>query len=70
MMARVAALLILASQLLLLWCVLAPSGRTSIWFTLVGHPLVIVGVALGTWALTRRLMRESQERKAAAREGS
>ena len=59
-MGRVAALLILASQILLLWVVFDPTGPPSIWFSFVGHPLVAVGVALGLWGLTRRLMRESR----------
>ncbi len=61
-MARVAALLILLSQLLLLWVVFAPTGATSIWFMFVGHPLVALGVGLGIWALTRRLTTEARER--------
>ena len=62
-MGRIAALLILVSQLLLLWVVFDPAGPPSIWFTFVGHPLTAVGVVLGIWALTRRLMREAQERE-------
>lgn len=63
-MARVAALLILVSQLLLLWVVFDPTGPPSIWFTFVGHPLTALGVVLGVWVLSRRLMREAKERKA------
>jgi hypothetical protein len=63
-MGRVAALLILASQLLLLWVVFDPTGPSSIWFSFVGHPLAAGGVVLGVWALTRRLMREARERGA------
>ena len=59
-MGRVAALLILASQILLLWVVFDPTGTPSIWFSFAGHPLVAVGVALGLWVLTRRLIRESR----------
>ena len=59
-MGRVAALLILASQILLLWVVFDPTGPPSIWFSFAGHPLVAVGVALGLWVLMRRLMRESR----------
>ncbi len=59
-MGRVAALLILASQILLLWVVFDPTGPPSIWFSFAGHPLVAVGVALGLWVLARRLMRESR----------
>ncbi len=62
-MGRIAALLILVSQLLLLWVVFDPAGPPSIWFTFVGHPLTAAGVVLGIWALTRRLMREAQERE-------
>ena len=66
-MGRVAALLILVSQLLLLWVVFDPTGPTSIWFTFVGHPVAGAGVVLGIWALTRRLLREAQEREAVER---
>ena len=59
-MGRLAALLIVLSQLLLLWVVFDTTGQTSIWFTFVGHPLVAVGVALGIWVLTRRLMSDAR----------
>ena len=59
-MGRVAALLILASQILLLWVVFDPTGPPSIWFSFAGHPLVAMGVALGLWVLMRRLIRESR----------
>jgi hypothetical protein len=65
MMARIAALLVIASQLILIWVALAPSGRSAIYFMFVGHPLVAVGVVLALVALTRRLMRERGARKAA-----
>jgi hypothetical protein len=65
MMARIAASLVIASQLLLVWVALAPSGRSAIYFTFVGHPLVVVGCGLGVVALTRRLVREREARKAA-----
>jgi hypothetical protein len=58
MMARVAAVLVIVSQLLLIWVSLRPSGWSAIYFTFVGHPLVLVGCLLGLIALTRRLMRE------------
>jgi H+/gluconate symporter-like permease len=63
-MGRVAALLILASQILLLWVVFDPTGLPSIWFSFAGHPLVAVGVALGLWVVTRRLMGAAHERNA------
>ncbi len=67
-MGRVAALLILVSQLLLLWVVFDSTGPASIWFTFVGHPLTAAGVALGIWVLTRRLLREAQEHEAGERQ--
>jgi hypothetical protein len=67
-MGRVAALLILASQALLLWVVFDPTGLPSIWFSFVGHPMVGVGAALGFWVVTRRLMREAHERKMVERQ--
>jgi hypothetical protein len=63
MLARIAALLVIASQLILIWVSLAPSGRSSVYFMVAGHPLAIVGVALGIVALTRR---KARERRAAA----
>jgi hypothetical protein len=54
-MGRVAAMLILLSQLLLVWVAIAPSGTTAIWFTFVGTPCLLTGCALGLWALARRL---------------
>ena len=64
MMARIAAAMVIASQLVLIWVALAPSGRSAIYFTFVGHPLVVVGCALGLVALTRRLMQERAAREA------
>lgn len=67
MMARIAALLVIGSQLILIWVSLAPSGRSAIYFTFVGHPLVVVGCGLGVVALTRRLLRERGGQKAGER---
>ena len=64
MMARIAAALVIASQLLLIWVALAPSGRSAIYFMFIGHPLVVVGSTLGFVALTRRLARERAAREA------
>ena len=47
MMGRVAAILILASQLVLVWLALQPNGTTAIWFSFVGHPLLAIGCILG-----------------------
>ena len=66
-MGRLAALLIILSQLLLLWVTFEPSGASAIYFSFVGTPLLGVGAVLGLVALTRRLRREAAER-AAARE--
>ncbi len=57
-MGRIAAILILASQLVLVWVAVQPNGTTAIWFSFVGHPLLAVGCSLGLWALTRRLRGE------------
>jgi len=65
MMARIAAAMVIASQLILVWVALAPSGRSASYFMFVGHPLVVVGCALGAVALTRRLLRERTEGKPA-----
>ena len=64
MMARIAALLVIISQLILVWMVLTPSGRSAIYFMFVGHPLMVLGSVLGIIALTRRLARERAERRA------
>jgi hypothetical protein len=67
MMARIAAVLVIVSQLILIWVALAPTGRSASFFMFVGHPLVGVGCALGVIALTRRLMRERASERAAQR---
>ena len=67
-MARIAAALVIGSQLLLIWVALAPSGRSASYFMFLGHPLVVVGCALGLIALTRRIMRQRDARSAASRD--
>jgi hypothetical protein len=59
-MARFAALLILLSQVLLLWVAWEPTGTTAIWFVFVGHPMLGAGCVLALWALSRRLRRERE----------
>ena len=59
LMGRAAGILILLSQLLLVWVALAPSGTSAIWFSFVGTPCLVMGCALGLWALSRRLRREA-----------
>jgi hypothetical protein len=66
LMGRLAALLILMSQLLLLWVTFAPSGASATWFSFAGTPMLVVGVPLGFLALTRRLRREAAEKAAGA----
>ena len=61
-MGRLAALLILLSQILLLQVAWETTGTTAIWFTFVGHPLLGAGIVLALWALSRRLRRERQTR--------
>ena len=63
-MGRLAALLILASQILLLWVTFAPSGESATWFSFAGAPMLAVGVSLGFLALTRRLRREAAQKAA------
>ena len=65
MIARIATVLVIASQLILIWVSLAPNGRSASIFMFVGHPLVFVGSALGVVALTRRLLRERALARAA-----
>ena len=65
MMARIAASLVIASPLILIWVALAPSGQSAIYFMFVGHPLVAVGSVLALVALTRRLIRERGASRAA-----
>jgi len=57
-MGRAAGILILLSQLLLVWVALAPSGMSAIWFSFVGTPSLGLGCVLGLWALSRRLRRQ------------
>ena len=64
MMARIAALLVIVSQLLLVWMALAPTGKSAIYFSFVGHPLLAAGIVLAFFALRRRLMRESAAEEA------
>ena len=54
-MARLASLLVLVAQALLVWVALAPSGPTAIWYTFVGTPLLAVGCVLALVALGRSL---------------
>jgi len=63
------AALVIASQLILVWVALFPSGRSAIYFTFLGHPLVVVGCGLGAVALARRMVRERGARQAVERVG-
>jgi hypothetical protein len=64
-LARIAALLVILSQAILIWVCLEPSGTSAIFFTFVGHPLVAAGYVLALIALTRRLRRQRAARAAA-----
>lgn len=61
MIARFAALLVLISQVILVWIAFDVHGRSAIWFTFVGHPVLAVGLLLGLWAMLHRLRRERRE---------
>lgn len=58
MMARLAALLVLASLAILLWSTFTMTGYSAIVFSFVGHPLLGMGMILGFVALARRLRSE------------
>lgn len=65
-MARVAALLVIVSQLILMWLVFETKGQTTIAFVFFGHPILGVGLVLGLIALLRRLRREREVLRAAS----
>ena len=54
MILRTAALFICVSQLILLALVLGFSGATSILFSFVGHPVLLVGLALIAFVVLSR----------------
>ena len=58
-MIRLAALLLLASQLILLLLVYEPSGRTATLFTFLGTPLLGVGLLLLAFAAFRERRRRA-----------
>jgi multisubunit Na+/H+ antiporter MnhB subunit len=58
-MIRFAALLLLASQLILLLLVYEPSGRTATLFTFLGTPLLGLGLLLFAFAAFRERMRRA-----------
>lgn len=65
-LARVAALLIIASQAIALWVALDTTGHTAIVFSFVGHPLLVAGIVLGIVALAMRRSQEARQRAAAS----
>lgn len=65
-MARIAALMVIAAQGILLWLVADMSGRTATAFSFLGHPLLGLGLLLGLIALVRRLRREAAAREEVA----
>ncbi len=54
MSVRIAAGLILVSQLLLVWVGLPPSAPSALWFTFAGTPCLAVGSVMSRRALRRR----------------
>lgn len=62
MIARIAALLVFLSMLVLLRVTFGMNGDNAILFFFVGHPLLLVGILLGVYALARRLARERATR--------
>ena len=66
MMARIAALLVFLSMLVLLRVTFAMNGHSAILFFFVGHPLLVVGMLLAVIALARRLARERAEARQVA----
>lgn len=58
-MIRFAALLLLASQLILLLLVYEPSGRTATLFTFLGTPLLGLGLLLLAFAAFRERRRRA-----------
>ena len=59
MIARVAALMVIAAMAILLWTTFDLTGYSAIVFSFIGHPLMAVGLLLGFLALWRRLRREA-----------
>jgi hypothetical protein len=66
-LARIAALMLIASQIILLWVTLDLTGHTAIVFTFIGHPLAGAGFVLAVIALARRKARERADARASAR---
>lgn len=65
MIFRLACVLAIASQLILLYLYLRPSGRSAILFTFVGNPLLAAGVLLAivwVFGVYRRIRRAKVDR--------
>lgn len=77
MILRLACVLVIAAQLVLLLLYLRPSGHTAILFTFVGNPLLAAGVLLAiVWVLrvfrrirSAKLDRDDRDRAAARSAG-
>jgi hypothetical protein len=67
MIARIAAVLVFLSMVILLRITFGMNGHNAILFFFVGHSLLVVGLLLAVIALGRRLARE---RAAAGRHAS
>jgi len=66
MIARIAALLVFVSMVILLRVTFEMTGNNAIVFFFIGHPLLLAGLLVAVFALARRLSRE----RAAARQTS
>jgi len=66
MIARIAALLVFLSMVILIRVTFGMNGDNAILFFFVGHPLLVAGLFLAVFALARRLSRE----RAALRQAS
>ena len=67
MIARIAAAVVFLAMLILLRVTFVMDGSSAILFFFVGHPLLILGILLGVFALARRLARERAARGKGAR---
>jgi hypothetical protein len=61
-LARIAALLIIVSQVIAMWLAVDPTGESAIVFSFVGTPLLGIGLVLALTALAMRRAQEARER--------
>ena len=58
---RIAATLILISQLLLLNVIRDPNGSTAIWFAFGGHTILGLGIALAAAGIVQRVRSQTPD---------